>query len=80
MIDEEYSRIKDKMPPYFESLLKATIESNINTLFNISKSNLKSNVHPDTIKAILVPYSNLGFKETGLCCASSYYQLYNSIT
>ena len=25
MIDEEYSRIKDKMPPYFESLLKNNV-------------------------------------------------------
>ena len=57
--------------------ISLTIENYINTLFNISKSHLKSNVHPDTIKAIIVPYSNLGFKETGLCCASSYYQLYN---
>ena len=54
-----------------------TIENYINTLFNISKNNLKSNVHPDTIKAIVVPYSPLGLKEIGLCCASSYYQLYN---
>jgi AmmeMemoRadiSam system protein B len=57
--------------------ISSTIENNINTLFNICKSNLKSNVHPDTIKAIIVPYSPLGFKETGLGCASSYYQLYN---
>jgi hypothetical protein len=39
MIDEEYSRIKDKMPPYFESLLKATIESNITLLTSCSLNN-----------------------------------------
>jgi len=60
--------------------ISSTIETYINNLFNISKSNLKSNVHPDTIKAILVPYSQYGLKETGLGCASSYYQLYNRTT
>ena len=59
------------------SIISLTIETYINNLFNISKSTLKSNVHPDTIKAIIVPYSQYGLKEAGLGCASSYYQLYN---
>ena len=51
------------------------LENYIHTYFNITKKYLKSNVHPDTIKAIIAPFSPI--KESGLCCASSYYQLYN---
>ena len=60
-----------------ENDLSLSIDTYITTLFDISKHYLKSNVNPDTIKAILVPYSTLN--ESGLCCASSYYQLYNRI-
>ena len=55
--------------------IEKELDNYINNFFNISKNYLKSNVHPDTIKAILVPYSS--FRDAGLCCASSYYQLYN---
>ena len=52
------------------------IENYINNVFNISKNHLKSNTDPDTIKAIISPYSNNLF-QNGLCSASAYYQLYN---
>jgi AmmeMemoRadiSam system protein B len=58
-----------------ETDLSLLIDTYITKIFDISKTHLKSNVNPDTIKAILVPYSTLN--ESGLCCASSYYQLYN---
>lgn len=49
IIDEEYSRIKSRMPPYFESLLKATIESNITLLTSCSVNNNKQvMLEPDT--------------------------------
>ena len=52
------------------------IENYINNVFNISKNYLKSNTDPDTIKAIISPYSNNLF-QNGLCSASAYYQLYD---
>ena len=55
------------------------IENYINKLFTISNNYLKSNVYPDTIKAIIVPYSN-NIYNIGLGCASAYYQLYNRKT
>ena len=39
MIDEEYNRIKGQMPPYFEALVKATIESNITLLTSCNRNN-----------------------------------------
>ena len=57
--------------------ISLTIENYINKCFNISNNYLKSNVQPDTIKSLLVPYSNI--KDISLCCASAYYQLYNRI-
>jgi len=55
------------------------IENYINKVFTISNNHLKSNVYPDTIKAIIVPYSK-NIYDIGLGCASSYYQLYNRKT
>ena len=55
------------------------IENYINKVFTISNNHLKSNVYPDTIKAIIVPYSKTIY-DIGLGCASSYYQLYNRKT
>ena len=66
---------KNQNPNINDTDTSLQIENYINKYFNISKKFLKSNVHPDTIKAIIVPYSTI--KESGLCCASSYYQVYN---
>ena len=52
---------------------KITIQNYINKLFNICKTHLDANVKPNTTKAIIVPHA--GIRYSGLCSASSYYQL-----
>ena len=64
-------------PPYesswFETENKVSLDKYIKRLFSISKQHLKSNVHPDTIKGILVPHA--GIRYSGLCSASAYSQI-----
>jgi AmmeMemoRadiSam system protein B len=84
-IKSKYDKIFPELiyyPPYNllftnNTNISLTIENYINKCFNISNNYLKSNVHPDTIKAIIVPYSNI--KDISLCCSSAYYQLYNRV-
>lgn len=52
---------------------KINIKNYIKTLFNICKIHLDANVKPDSTKAIIVPHA--GIRYSGLCSASSYYQL-----
>jgi len=57
IIDEEYNRIKARMPIYFEPLLKATIESNITLLTSCSLNNNKQVLlEPDTKVFIQLSY------------------------
>lgn len=66
-------------PPYNSSWFetgnekKVSLDIYIKKLFFISKKHLSSNVHPDTIKGIIVPHD--GIKSSGICSASAYYQL-----
>jgi hypothetical protein len=57
IIDNEYLRIKEKMPSYFDSLLKATIEANISLLtsYNI-QNNTRLPVNIDTKNFIHLIY------------------------
>ena len=69
-------------PPYksswFNTEHNLSLELYIKHLFMLSKEHLQCNLNKNTTKAILVPHA--GLKYSGLCCASSYYELNNRST
>jgi hypothetical protein len=61
IIEEEYTRIIKQLPPYFESLVKATIESNITLLTSCSLNNNKQvTLDVDIKKFIQLVYIEAG--------------------
>jgi uncharacterized protein (TIGR00296 family)/AmmeMemoRadiSam system protein B len=67
-----YAKYEDS---WFKTENKLSLSNYIKKLFSIVRSNLLCNVESDTTKAILVPHS--GIRYSGLCAASSYYELNN---